>query len=110
MSTDAETFLVRQHQMVRRQDRKDCVCCKRLRIEDRPQKRIALGDIAANQKQESKRSQTDYYCKQYNVAICRKACVGGDIIVYSKISRNSGENAAILLAESPSLNVSTGQF
>jgi hypothetical protein len=72
MSTDAETFPVRQHQMVRRQGRKDCVCCKGLRIGDRPQKRMALGDIAANQKRESKRSQTDHYCKQCDVAICRK--------------------------------------
>jgi hypothetical protein len=30
-----------------------------------------------------------------------KACVKGDIIVYSKISHNSGENTAILLAEKP---------
>jgi hypothetical protein len=72
MSTDAETLPVIQHQLVRRQGRKDCVCCKGLRITDRPQKRIALGDIAANQGRESKRRQTDHYCKQCDVAICRK--------------------------------------
>jgi hypothetical protein len=72
MSTDAETLPAIQHQLVRRQGRKDCVCCKGLRITDRPQKRIALGDIAANQGRESKRKQTNHYYKQYDVAICRK--------------------------------------
>ena len=72
ISTDAETLPVIQHQLVRRQSRKDCVCCKGLRITDRPQKRIALGDIAANHKRESRRRSTNHYCKQCDVAICKK--------------------------------------
>jgi hypothetical protein len=40
----------------------------------------------------------------------RKGCVGGDIMVYSIISLNPGENGAILLAETFSLKVRTGQI
>jgi hypothetical protein len=40
----------------------------------------------------------------------KKGCVGGDIMVYSIISLNPGENGAILLAETFSLKVRTGQI
>jgi hypothetical protein len=40
----------------------------------------------------------------------RKGCVGGDIMVYSIISLNPGENRAILLAETFSLKVRMGQI
>ncbi len=72
MSTDTETLPVIQHQLVRRQSRRDCMYYKGLRITDRPQKRIALGDIAANQNRESRRRSTNHYCKQCDVAICKK--------------------------------------
>jgi hypothetical protein len=72
MSTDAQSSPATEHEMVKMECRKDCVCCKGLRLGDRPQKRMALGEIAANQGRESKRTCTIYSCKQCDVALCKK--------------------------------------
>jgi hypothetical protein len=48
------------------------VSCKGLRFRDQPKKRVALGEIAANQKRESRRTDTWYGCKQCDVHICCK--------------------------------------
>jgi hypothetical protein len=72
MSTDAQSSPATEHEMVKMEWKKDCVCCKGLRLRDRPQKRIALGEIAANQGRESKRTCTIYSCKQCDVVLCKK--------------------------------------
>jgi hypothetical protein len=44
-----------------------CVCYKGLRYGDRPKKRVALAQIAANQGRESVRKDIYYGCKQCEV-------------------------------------------
>jgi hypothetical protein len=72
MSTDVQSSLATKHKIVKIEYRKDCVCYKGLRLGDRPQKRIALGEIAANQEQEYKRTYTIYSYKQCDVVLCKK--------------------------------------
>jgi hypothetical protein len=72
MSTDVQSSLAIKHKIVKIEYRKDCVCYKGLRLRDRPQKKIALGEIAANQEQECKRTYTIYSYKQYDVVLCKK--------------------------------------
>jgi hypothetical protein len=72
ISTEADDTPAFQHTQVLVKVQKDCVCCKRIRLGGRPQKRIALAQIAANKKRLSKRTSTVYHCLQYDVAICKK--------------------------------------
>jgi hypothetical protein len=58
---------------VKIRSRKDCVCYKGLRHKDRPQKRVALAEITANKRQESKRTCTSFGYKQYNVVIYKNS-------------------------------------
>jgi hypothetical protein len=48
-----------------------CVCCKGLRYVDRPEKRVALAQIVANQGRETVRKNSFYGYKQCNVHLCR---------------------------------------
>jgi hypothetical protein len=48
-----------------------CVCCLGLRFGDRPKKRVALGEIAANQRRESSRHELIYGYKQCDVHLCK---------------------------------------
>jgi hypothetical protein len=50
---------------------RECVNCKGLRFGDRPKKRVALAEIAANYGRESSIYQSIYGCKQCNVHLCR---------------------------------------
>jgi hypothetical protein len=87
--------------------RKDCVYCKGLRHKDRPQKRVVLAEIAANKRQESKRTCTSFGCKQCDVAICRNSSCWE---IYHSISWNwrlFERKRAILLADIGSLNLRT---
>jgi hypothetical protein len=72
MFTNVQSSLATEYEMVKIEWRKDCVCCKGLRLGDRPQKKMALKEIATNQGRESKRTCTIYSCKQYNVVLCKK--------------------------------------
>jgi hypothetical protein len=58
ISTEAENLPSREYEIVKRSTRKGCLCCGELRLGDRPQKRMALGEIVANQRQESNRTCT----------------------------------------------------
>jgi hypothetical protein len=107
MSQDADNEPVRTHQQVKIGSRKDCVYCKGLRHRDRPQKRVALAEIAANKRRESKRTCTSFGCKQYDVAICKNSSCWE---IYHSISWNwrlFERKRAILLAEIGSLNLRT---
>jgi hypothetical protein len=73
MSQDADNEPVRTHQQVKMGSRKDCVCYKGLRHRDRPQKRVALAEIAVNKRRESKRTCTSFGYKQYDVVIYRNS-------------------------------------
>jgi hypothetical protein len=48
MSTNAQSSSATKYKIIKIKWRKDCVCYKGLRLKDRPQKRMALGEIAAN--------------------------------------------------------------
>jgi hypothetical protein len=68
---------IREHELVKLDTRRECVSCKGLRYGDRPKKRTALAEIAANQGRESSRSRTIYGCKQCNVHLYKeKGCFG----------------------------------
>ena len=72
ISIASESLPPKDHELVKRQGRKQCVCCAGMRIGDRPPKRVALGQIAANSNRPSCRTDTYWYCKQCDVAICKK--------------------------------------
>jgi hypothetical protein len=60
---------------VKIEKRGECVNCKGLRFGDRPKKRVALGEIAANQGRGSSRHESFYRCKQCDVHLCKnKGC------------------------------------
>jgi hypothetical protein len=63
---------VHQHQHIKMTSRKDCVACKGVRHGDRPPKRVALAQIAANQGAKFTRRSSWFSCKQYDVTLYRK--------------------------------------
>jgi hypothetical protein len=72
ISQGANETPVQFHEKVKMVKRGECVSCKGLRFGDRPKKRVALGQIAANQGRESRRTDTIYGCKQCDVHLCDK--------------------------------------
>jgi hypothetical protein len=58
------------HQRVHMGKRGNCVNCQGLRCSDRPKKRVALAEIAANHKRESARHTSSSGCKQCDVFLC----------------------------------------
>jgi hypothetical protein len=72
ISREANQVAVRSHEKIKMVKRGECVSCGGLRFGDRPKKRVALGEIAANQGRESKRSVSFYGCKQCDVHLCNK--------------------------------------
>jgi hypothetical protein len=60
------------HELVRISKRGFCVYCKGLKYGDRPKKRVALGQIAANQSRESTDHKSRFGCKQCDVYLCNK--------------------------------------
>jgi hypothetical protein len=62
---------VQSHKLVKMAKRGVCVSYKGLRYRDRPRKRVALSEIAANQGKESVRHKPFYGCKQCNVHLCK---------------------------------------
>jgi hypothetical protein len=71
ISQGAKQVPVESHELVKLSKIGKCVCCKGLRYGDRPQKRIALAQIAANQGRESYRRDSFYGCKQCDVHLCK---------------------------------------
>jgi hypothetical protein len=65
---------IRLHNQVKLAKVRECVNCKGLRFRGRPKKRLALGEIAANQGRESSRHESQYGCEQCNVHLCKKRC------------------------------------
>jgi hypothetical protein len=72
ISQDAEILPVSHYQKVKTGDRRQYVNCKGLRFQDRPQKRVVLGAIAANNQRATKRVISFWACKQCNVYLYRK--------------------------------------
>ncbi len=72
ISTNAESLPFKDHELVKLSVRKRCVCCAGLQAGDRPQKQVTLAQIAINSKQENRRTDTIYSCKQCDIAICKK--------------------------------------
>lgn len=62
--------------------RRDCRACLSLRHSDRPHKRVALLEVAANHSRTSDRHSSSFSCKQCNVSLykggsCFKVWHGG---------------------------------
>lgn len=71
MDPDSSQEPFHAHKLVKMTSQKQCVACKGLRHQDRPQKRVALGEIAGNQKRESERKDTLFKCNKCDVALCK---------------------------------------
>jgi hypothetical protein len=74
ISQGAEHVSVQLHKQVMLTKVGEYVNYKGLRFRDRPKKRLALGEIAANQGRESSRHESQYGCEQCNVHLCKKRC------------------------------------
>jgi transposase IS4-like protein len=75
ISQSADQAPVQSHERVKMEKRGECVNCKGLRFGDRPKKRVALGEIAANKGRKSSRHESFYGCKQCDVHLCKnRAC------------------------------------
>jgi hypothetical protein len=72
ISIDSESLPAKDHELVKRKGRQQCVCCGGLRLGDRVSKRAALSEIAVNLNRPSQRTVTYYYCKQCDVPICQR--------------------------------------
>jgi hypothetical protein len=72
ISQDATEEPVSSHMLVKMVKRGLCVNCKGLRFRDRPQKRVALAEIAANSGRNSSRHDSWYGCKQCDVHLCKE--------------------------------------
>jgi Transposase IS4 len=72
ISQGANQVAVQLHEKIKMVKRGECVSCKGLRFGDRPKKRVALSQIAANKGRESRRTDTIYGCKQCDVYLCYK--------------------------------------
>jgi hypothetical protein len=60
------------HQRVHMGKKGWCVNCEGLRATDRPKKRVALAQIAANERRQSSHHSTRFGCKQCDVFLCKK--------------------------------------
>ncbi len=72
ISQEANQVPMQAHKLVRMEKRGFCVCYKGLRYGDRPKKRVALGQIAANQGRESTNHSSRFGCKQCDVYLYNK--------------------------------------
>ena len=72
INPDATQEPVSSHTPVKMVKKGLCVSCKGLRFRDRPQKRVALAEIAVNSKRPSSRHESRYGCKQCDVHLCKE--------------------------------------
>jgi len=70
ISEGADQVPLRSHEQVKMGKRGYCVACKGLRFGDRPQKRVALGVIAANSGRKNSNHSSRFGCKQCDVFLC----------------------------------------
>ncbi len=71
ISREASIVPLKAHELVKMPKRGYCKACKGLRLRDRPRKRIALQEIAANKGRESINRQSSFGCKQCDVHLCK---------------------------------------
>jgi hypothetical protein len=71
ISQEASHVPIKSHELVKMGKKGRCVSCKGLRFRDRPLKRVALSQIAANQKRDSSRHDSIFGCKQCDVHLCK---------------------------------------
>ena len=72
INAEALEVPVHRHQHVKMPTRKDCAACKGVRHHDRPPKRVALAEIAANSGRPSARRTSWYDYKQCGVSLCKE--------------------------------------
>jgi hypothetical protein len=72
ISQGANQVSAQAHKQVRMSKKGWCVYCKGLRYRDRPKKRVALGQITANQSRGSTNHQSRSGYKQCDVYLCNK--------------------------------------
>lgn len=65
-------ILINEHVLVKLPARKRCICCSGMRYGDKPQKRVALSELAHQNKRNSDRKDTSYGCQQCDVPLCKK--------------------------------------
>jgi Transposase IS4 len=71
ISEGADQVPLRSHEQVKMGKRGWCVACRGLRFGDRPQKRVALSEIASNSRRKSTNRQSRFGCKQCDVFLCK---------------------------------------
>jgi hypothetical protein len=71
ISQEANKVPVQLHEQVKLSKNGRCVCYKGLRYADRPKKRVALAQIAANHGRGSLRHDSIWGCKQCDVHLCK---------------------------------------
>jgi hypothetical protein len=67
----ADQVPLRSHEQVKMGKRGWCVACRGLRFGDRPQKRVALSEIASNSRRKSTNRQSRFGYKQCDVFLCK---------------------------------------
>jgi hypothetical protein len=72
ISQEANRVPMQSHEGVRMPKRGWCVYYKGLRCSDRPKKRVAMREIAANQSRKSSKHMSQFGCKQCNVYLCKE--------------------------------------
>jgi len=73
ISQGADQVPIQLHEQVKLGKKRRCVSCKGLRFGDRPKKRQALAEIAANHGRESLIHDSIYGCKQCDVNLCKNS-------------------------------------
>jgi hypothetical protein len=71
ISQEASQVSIESHELVKMGKKGRCVSYKGLRFRDRPLKRVALSQIAANQGRDSSRHDSIFGCKQCDVHLCK---------------------------------------
>ncbi len=64
---------VSSYNHVKISNRRDCAACKGARFGDRPTKRVALSEIAANSQRNSVRRSSVWACQECNVSLCKNS-------------------------------------
>jgi len=69
---EADNMPLTLHTFIKMPKRGWCFYCKGGRVTDRPQKRVALGQIAVQNNRQSAMHQSSYGCKECNISLCRE--------------------------------------
>ena len=71
VNQEAYEVPIHRHRQVKMATRSNCAACKGGRYQDRPLKRVALSEIAANSGRPSDRRTTWYGCKECHIHLCK---------------------------------------